>query len=279
MMSPAGPAGTLCEAVPETKGAVVTTVIAHVSDLHIGAHDPAATTSLAEDVAAARPALTVVTGDCTMRARPREFRQAAALLARLPAPRLVVVGNHDVPLGLVARLLRPYDRYRAYLCADLDPVVGPPGVAALGLNSMPRWRWKSGGVTRRQVAAVVENFAAVATGTVRVLALHHPPFAGGLARIVGRRRLTEALVEARVDLVLAGHTHVPAVGDVELLAGARSHRLVAVVAGTATSRRTRGAARSWTLITVHDRTIVVQVRFQNGCGWRTGPTAVLDRAG
>jgi predicted MPP superfamily phosphohydrolase len=71
----------------------VPTVIAHVSDFHFGAHDPAAADSLAGDVAAAGPALTVVTGDCTMRARRREFRQAAELLARLPAPRLVVLGN------------------------------------------------------------------------------------------------------------------------------------------------------------------------------------------
>jgi 3',5'-cyclic AMP phosphodiesterase CpdA len=256
----------------------VPTVIAHVSDLHIGAHDPAATASLAADVAAARPVLTVVTGDCTMRARRREFRQAAALLARLPEPRLVVPGNHDVPLGPVARLLRPYDRYRAYLCADLDPVVGSPGVTAFGLNSMPRWRWKSGAVTSRQVAAVVDRLGAATAGSVRVLALHHPPLVGGLARIVGRSRLIEALVQARVDLVLAGHTHVPAVRDVELVASGRTHRLVEVVAGTATSRRTRGAARSWTLISIDDRAIGVQVRYQDGCGWRTGPTAVLNRS-
>jgi len=257
----------------------VPTVIAHVSDLHFGAHDPAAAASLADDVAAARPTLTVVTGDCTMRARRREFHQAAELLARLPAPRLVVLGNHDVPLRPVARLLRPYDRYRTHLCADLDPVALPPGVTALGLNSMPRWRWKSGGVTRRQVAAVVDSFGVATAGTVRLLALHHPPFVGGLARLVGRRRLAAALVQARVDLVLAGHTHVPQARDVELVAGDRAHRLVEVVAGTATSRRTRGVGRSWTLISVDERTVTVRVRHQDGCGWRTGATAVLNRPG
>jgi 3',5'-cyclic AMP phosphodiesterase CpdA len=257
----------------------VPTVIAHVSDFHFGAHDRAAAESLAGDVAAAHPALTVVTGDCTMRARRREFRQAAALLGRLPEPRLVVLGNHDVPLGPVARLLRPYDKYRTHLCADLDPVVEPPGVTALGLNSMPRWRWKSGAVTRHQVAAVVERFGVATGDTVRVLALHHPPFVGGLARIVGRTRLAEALVEARVDLVLAGHTHLPEARDVELVAGGRVHRLVEVVAGTATSRRTRGVGRSWTLISIDDDSVDVQVRHQDGCGWRTGSTVVLSRSG
>jgi 3',5'-cyclic AMP phosphodiesterase CpdA len=278
-MPPKQPGGDALASGDGREGAAVPTVIAHVSDLHLGAHDPAATASLAEDVAAARPALTVVTGDCTMRARRREFRQARELLAELPEPRLVVLGNHDVPLWPVARLLRPYDRYRANLCADLDPELALPGVTVLGLNSMPRWRWKSGGVTRDQTAAVVGRLGVAAAGTVRVLALHHPPFVGGLARIVRRRRLAAALAAARVDLVLAGHTHVPVAREVELVEDGRTHRLVEVVAGTATSRRTRGVGRSWTSISVDDRTVTVEVRYQDGCGWRTGATAVLNRPG
>jgi len=164
-----------------------------------------------------------------------------------------------------------------HLCADLDPVVSPPGLTVLGLNSMPRWRWKSGGVTRRQIATVVESLGAATAGSVRVLALHHPPFVGGLDRLVRRRRLEAAIVAARVDLVLAGHTHVPLAREVELVAGDRKHRLVEVVAGTATSRRTRGVGRSWTLISVDDRTVTAQVRSQDGCGWRTGATVVLKR--
>jgi 3',5'-cyclic AMP phosphodiesterase CpdA len=50
-------------------------VIAHVSDLHLGAHDAVAVDTLPADVAAARPTLTVVTGDVTMRARAGEFRR------------------------------------------------------------------------------------------------------------------------------------------------------------------------------------------------------------
>jgi 3',5'-cyclic AMP phosphodiesterase CpdA len=252
-------------------------VIAHVSDLHLGAHDPVAVDTLVADVSAAGPALTVVTGDWTMRARPDQFHAAGALLARLPAPRLVVLGNHDIPLAPV-RLTRPYERYQLWLDTDLDPVVRLPGLTALGLNSMPRWRWKSGGVTRRQAASVVDALGPD-HGGVRLLALHHPPFAGGLATLAGRARLVRALATARVELVLAGHTHVPLARRMAVSVAGRTHHVVEVVAGTATSLRVRGTQRSWSLIRIDGRDVVVLQRYEEADHrWRTGATARFARS-
>lgn len=252
-------------------------VITHVSDLHLGAHDPAAVETLAADVAAVHPTLTVVTGDCTMRARTSQFRAARALLDRLPAPQLVVLGNHDVPLISVVRPVAPYRRYQQLVESDLDPVVRLPGLTALGLQSMPRWRWKSGRVSRRQADAVRAVLGAAPAGAVRLLAMHHPACAGGLARLVGRARLLRALAAARADLVLAGHTHVPHSRSVDL--PGTSHRLVEVVAGTATSRRTRGVGRSWTVIRIHEDAVVVEERCQTATGWRIARTTRYPRRG
>jgi 3',5'-cyclic AMP phosphodiesterase CpdA len=238
-------------------------IIAHVSDLHLGAHDPKAVATLAADVAAVGPTLTVVTGDCTMRARAAQFRAARDLIDRLPAPRLVVIGNHDMPLISPARVVAPYARFRRWISADLDPVLRLDGVVVLGLQTTPRWRWKSGRVSRRQADAVRTVLGAAPPGAVRVLALHHPPRATGLARLVGRKRLAWALAAARVDLVLAGHTHVP---ESSLVA---PPGLVEVVAGTATSRRTRGTGRSWSVIRVDAGAIAVEERRQSASGWCT----------
>src|SRR3712207_4359368 len=141
---PVSPRAATEEAMPEAGAGLV---IAHLSDLHLGAHDPAAVASVAADVAAVQPALTVVTGDLTMRARAWQFRLARDLLDRLPAPRLVVAGNHDLPLISVERLLTPYRRYQGLVQAELDPVLRLPGLTALGLQTTPRWRWKSGRVS------------------------------------------------------------------------------------------------------------------------------------
>ncbi|MEV4701746.1 metallophosphoesterase [Actinoplanes sp. NPDC049316] len=252
-------------------------VVAHLSDLHLGAHDPAAVASVVDDVAAVAPTLTVVTGDLTMRARAGQFRRAREFLDRLPGPLLVVAGNHDVPLVSVERVLAPYRRYQRLILPELDPVLRLPGLTALGLQTTPRWRWKSGRVSRRQSEAVVSVLGSAPAGAVRLLALHHPPRATGLERLVGRDRLLRALARARVDLVLAGHTHVFRTGRMEL--GATAHRPIEVVAGTAVSRRTRGTGRSWTVIRVDASAVVVEERRQSGTGWRTGTVRRFPRAG
>ncbi|GLW34898.1 metallophosphoesterase family protein [Actinoplanes regularis] len=230
-------------------------VVAHLSDPHLGAHDGETVESLVADVSAAAPALTVVTGDWTMRARVSEFELARALLVRLPRPVLTVPGNHDLPLVSPLRLFRPYDRFRTWICDDLEPVARVPGLTAVGLQSMPRWRWKDGRVTRRQVAAVAGAFGAAPRGDLRLVALHHPPFG---RRLAGRG----PLLRAGADLLLAGHTHIP---DVRTVGGT-----VVVVAGTSASHRTRGVPRSWSRISVDAGMVTVVERFSAGSGWRTG---------
>ena len=185
-------------------------VIAHLSDLHLGAHDEQALASVVDDVAAARPDVTVVTGDLTMRARTEQFDAARRFLDRLPPPLVLVLGNHDIPLyDALERFGSPYDRYRDGVHDRLDPHLDVEGARILGLASMPRWRWKSGRVSERQAGLVTQVLGAAPAGALRVLAMHHPPSARGAARVKGRRDLRAAMVEARVDVVLAGHTHVP----------------------------------------------------------------------
>jgi hypothetical protein len=161
------------------------------------------------------------------------------------------------------RVVSPYSRFQRWISADLDPVLRLDGVVALGLQTSPRWRWKSGRVSRRQANAVRTTLGGAPAAAVRVLALHHPPRATGLTRLLGRKRLARALAAAHVDLVLAGHNHVP---DSSRVA---PPGLVEVVAGTATSRRTRGTGRSWSVIRVEAQAITVEERRQTAAGWCT----------
>lgn len=253
-------------------------VVAHLSDLHLGSHVPDVVESLVADIAAAAPTLTVLTGDLTMRARRREFEAVTRLLHRLPGPQLVVLGNHDVPLDL-RRVRHPYDAYRRFVPGPLAPVVDLPGIRALGLPSMPRWRWKSGYVPRWQVPLVEATLGVAPPGVLRLLALHHPPSAHGLPRLAGRNRLLDALAEARVDVVLAGHTHVPTIRL--LVLGRRGDRreVVEVVAGSATSTRLRGAPRSWSLVRADASSISVEERHQTGSAWEAARVVHYPRPG
>jgi 3',5'-cyclic AMP phosphodiesterase CpdA len=261
--------------VPETHeptgdGSDTPTRIAHVSDLHVGAEDGAgAVEALIADVRAARVAATVVTGDLTMRARSREFARAKEAVDALPNPVMVVIGNHDVPLlNPLRRLSQPYQKFHDWVAADLDPLLDLPGVRLRGLGSMPRWRWKSGRVSDRQAELVVRTFADTPAGVVRVVALHHPPSSDHLERMAGSGGFEQALVEAGVDVVLAGHTHVPRVNVLALGSATSARTVVEVVAGTATSRRTRGVSRSWSLLELSPRRITVTEHVAVQDEWR-----------
>ncbi len=86
----------------------------HVSDVHFGREDTAATAWFAETVRNEAPDAVVMTGDLTMRARPAEFEAAARWLQQLDRPTTVEVGNHDLPyFDLFARFLTPYRRFHS----------------------------------------------------------------------------------------------------------------------------------------------------------------------
>src|SRR5205823_6136985 len=118
---------------------------AHISDLHFGRHDENVVEDLLASLDHHHPDLVVVSGDFTQRARRSEFALASSFLARIAAPKLIVPGNHDVPLyDIVSRFLTPLSKYHRYVAS-----AGVPGsafaddeIAILGVNSPPperRW--------------------------------------------------------------------------------------------------------------------------------------------
>jgi 3',5'-cyclic AMP phosphodiesterase CpdA len=99
------------------------TRIAHVTDLHFGATDPAVVEALAGELNAGGYDLVAISGDLTMGARGWEFRAARAFIDGLSAPALAVPGNHDVsPYRLLERMVDPWRRWRAEIARETEPV-------------------------------------------------------------------------------------------------------------------------------------------------------------
>src|SRR5688500_4132876 len=97
-------------------------VLVQLSDLHFGRTDPRLVETVIREVGELAPAVVVVSGDLTQRARPEQFAEARRFLDRLPQPKVVVPGNHDVPLyNLFARFFRRLDRYKSFITSDLEP--------------------------------------------------------------------------------------------------------------------------------------------------------------
>lgn len=245
--------------------------------MHFGAHRPALAETLLTDIWDRRPDLVVISGDLTQRARHGQFTQARAFLDRLPGPVLTVLGNHDVPLlDLPRRVVSPTGRYRKYVTPALDPVVGVPGLAAVGLDTMPAWRWKAGHVSARQAGLVRESMARSRRGAWRVLVTHHPVLPANLSALYGRQRLVDACDRAGVAVLLSGHTHVASADIVTLDEDHHRHAL-AVVAGTAVSSRTRRSVNAYNVVDLSGpmevgATVTVQIREAEGSGWSSRRT-------
>ena len=249
-------------------------LLAHLSDVHFGRHDPAAVAAVLDDLAATRPDLVVVSGDFTQRARRSQFREARVFLQDIEALGLAwlgVPGNHDIPLYDVARrFLAPLKRYRHYITRDLTPRFEAPGVAVAGINTARSLTIKDGRVSEEQIAGLAAHFADVPATAMRVLVTHHPLFAlpvgdgPELGKAIGKQEMAlDAIAEAGIDVLLAGHNHRASTHHAADLITRAGSALV-IQAGTATSTRLRDEEQSFNLIEIAPDDVTVTVQAWDG---------------
>ncbi len=233
-------------------------VVLHLSDLHFGRIAPGLPEALLEAAAQIAPDLVVVSGDLTQRAKAVEFQQARSFLDQLPYPRIVVPGNHDVPLhNLYARFVQRLSRFQRYITEDLEPVYQDDEIAVFGVNTARSSTWKGGRINSRQIESLRTRLCAVDPNVARIVVTHHPfeiPLGFHPRDVVGSARAAlERWTDCGADLLLCGHLHV---GDSTTTLPRYSHigwRAIVVTAGTATSTRGRGVPNSFNAITVEDR--------------------------
>jgi 3',5'-cyclic AMP phosphodiesterase CpdA len=245
--------------------------LVQLSDLHFGAHDPRLVEAVERQADALKPDLIVISGDFTQRARTEQFKEACRFLERLRECGHEVIGvpgNHDVPLyDVLRRFLSPLARYRRFIDETLCPFIELPGVAVLGINTARSLTFKDGRISHEQVRFIRETFARIEPAVVRVVVTHHPLFAipvgDQIERAVGRQELAlDAIEEAGVDLLLAGHAHHASTHHASDLVTRAGGALV-VQAGTATSTRLREQDQSFNVIEVEDGSVTVTVE-----GWK-----------
>jgi 3',5'-cyclic AMP phosphodiesterase CpdA len=249
--------------------------IAQISDLHFGRHSLQVCQDLHASIAQSQPDLVALSGDFTQRARHAEFAEARRFLDAIAAPKLVVPGNHDVPLyNVFDRFLTPFAKYHHYV----TPVGHPGGLfcddelAVLGLNTARRFTRKNGRLSLEQIAEVGRVFREVPPRAFKVLVTHHPlalPSGALEVELAGRSRLAlETIAAAGVHLLLSGHHHRALSGEATELGSGGS--VLVVHAGTAISTRIRGLeANSYNLIRIAgERVSVTVMEWAAGQGFR-----------
>lgn len=185
-------------------------VVLHISDLHFGTERPRVVKALERLAHAQAPSLVILSGDITQRARRVEFTAAGAFMDRLAVPsRLVIAGNHDIPLfDLASRLFRPYARYARIFGSELEPVHETPELLVIGVRTTRRYRHIEGEVSARQIERVAQRLKQADEKQLRIVVTHQPVYVthdedkAHLLR--GHRRAIRQWAEAGVDLILGG---------------------------------------------------------------------------
>jgi 3',5'-cyclic AMP phosphodiesterase CpdA len=255
--------------------------IVHLSDLHFGRVDHALLEPLAARVRAIAPDLIAVSGDLTQRAKKGEFRAAQAFLDTLPGPRVVVPGNHDIPLyNVFQRFFTPLARYRRFVDHDVEPVYADGEIAVVGINTARSLTWKDGRINLEQVEKMRHRLRALAPGVVKVIVTHHPfdlPQGHTERDLVRRADMAmKALAECGADILLSGHLHTTHTTHSAQRYRIPGHSALIVQAGTATSVRARGESNSFNAlhITRGDATIE---RWQWNAATRDFELAATER--
>jgi len=155
-----------------------------------------------------QPDLVLLTGDLVNEGRPEEYAHLRELLSALRAPFHLVPGNHD----LTATLRAAFPDHVHGDAGRADGVIdGPLRVVTLDSSRFP----EPGGSLEPDQLEWLDRALGAAPDQPTVVAVHHPPFAtgiahmdtmaldaasaGGLAAVIARH--------PQVERVLSGHLH------------------------------------------------------------------------
>jgi len=241
-----------------------------ISDLHFG---PPYIVKIGEAALRIAPRLNpdaiIVSGDLTQRAKREQFESAKRFLSRLPeVPRLVIPGNHDVPLyRIYERMVNPHRLYREIISQDLNPVLKVKNAVIAGLDSTaPHTAISNGRIFERQLDDCEKIFRDAPADSIRIVVAHHhfAPAPDYLRDSImpKARRAMERFADLKVELILGGHLHRAYVGNsLDFYPGTHRNRgIIIAQCGTTTSQRGRGREReknSLNLITIDRQNITI----------------------
>jgi len=239
--------------------------IAQISDVHCGegSHSPEAVADIIARINEMRPDVVAFVGDLTGAGYRWEYEQAASYIAQFEPPVLVIPGNHDYRnVGYIhfrELIGEPFLRHRIVFDDDRAGRLGAPAVTFVGVDSAEP-DVNEGNVGMEHYPRIREAFDE--PDDIKVFLIHHH-----LVSIPGTGRERNIITDAGdvlahisridVDLVLAGHKHVPFFWGV--------NGMLICHSGTAATKRVRGLTPpSWNELVVDASTVKVFLHYPDG---------------
>lgn len=228
--------------------------IAHISDLHFGKTHTHMEEPLRTYLAGFPPKLITVSGDITQRAKRKEFHAAKEFFDSLPAPTLVVPGNHDVLWhNPIERIFFPLKRFKRYIHKDPEPLYVDDNLLIMGINTAHGKTTQYGKVHLYQLLRI-EQYIHTYPQRTNIIVSHHPFHVENASLkhhvVTGSSRIANILVRSGVDIFLFGHFHTFHSDAATLTHEDTDMTSLMIHAGTSLSTRTRKEHPSFNLITV-----------------------------
>ena len=257
------------------------TRLVHLSDLHCPAANAVQAAALTDAIRMSRPTVVVITGDLTRSGRSREFRSAAAFVEALPGQKIILPGNHDVPvLNLFARIRAPFRRFFDHFPLTGITQLETPDVFLVGFNTAVGMTtsldWSLGSASPRRVEAAMQTLKSGDPSKLRLVAAHHPLERD---RADWQRSKTSrgpqafvALAQAGMDLFLHGHLH-RSYATAQSVAG---RKVWTVGATTALSERERGSGSGFNILDIDGRSAKLSAMTWTAGHYALGTESDLD---
>lgn len=243
--------------------------LVHISDLHFGTEEKSVAEDLLKDIDQLSPSLVIVSGDLTQRARNNQFIAAKEYLEKIKYPKLIIPGNHDIPLfDLFNRFFFPLKRFKKYIKEKTDSLYLDEEIAVFALNSARSFTWKNGRISIKQIEDIEKRFCPINDSIFKIIVTHHPfippPGDFGIALIGRSVKALNIIDKCKIDMLLAGHLHQGYSGDIRPYYPSRKRSVISAQAGTAISNRIREEPNAFNFISVDKNSIKIEIREWNG---------------
>jgi len=239
------------------------TTIVHISDLHFGKIANKILPSLIQSINKLNPSIIVVSGDLTQRATKTEFQEARIFFDQLTSPKLIVPGNHDIPLyNIFKRISNPFSRYKKYIHHDLQPSFQNDDVMIFGINTARASKIMNGKFSNNQVEKILQKMKTLDPTVFKIVVTHHPldlPETYSKDRLVKNwRNVLTKLIDKKTDIFLSGHFHRSGVIPTAHRLKRDGYASLALQSGTTTSTRTRGEKNSFNVIKFENPKLTIE---------------------
>ncbi len=218
--------------------------LVHLSDTHFGTEIDLVVRAVIQAINELKPEIVILSGDITQRARPSQFQSALDFMSQISAAKKIIIpGNHDIPLYSFKRFLWPYRDYcRAF--GDREQIFNYKNVTLIGVDATSPYRHTKGKLVTRHGDCLGELQAiGDFVGQVRIVICHQPLATAwqedASEVLIDSAKTAVLLSNAKIDLFLSGHVHVPLAATTATVFPDLKHHFVLGGAGTATSWRTR----------------------------------------